>query len=324
MAKIIPDICPLEPATRAFVNGLPDGPPIYTLAPTDARGVLSAVQTSVTPDLLAADTEDRTLAVGPLGATSIRVVRPAGATGTLPAIIYIHGGGWVLGDKQTHDRLVRELAVGAGAVLIFVDYERSPESRFPNAIEQAYAVAQYVAGNASEFDADPSRIAIAGDSVGGNMVAAVTLMAKQRGGPDFRAQLLFYPVTDASMASASYREFAEGPWLTEKAMAWYWDQYLPDKDRRGDILASPVNASVEQLQGLPPALLIVDENDVLRDEGEAYARKLAQAGVRVVSTRYNGTIHDFMMLNPIATTPAARGAVMQAVGFLRKLLAAKA
>lgn len=315
---------PLEPATGAFVGGLPDGPPIYTLTPTDARGVLSAVQQSVTVPLLAVDSEDSTLPVGPSGKTNIRVVRPAGATGTLPAIIYIHGGGWVLGDKQTHDRLVRELAVGANAVLVFVDYDRSPESQYPGAIEQAYAVARHVADNAGAFGADPKRIVIAGDSVGGNMAAAVTLMAKERGGPDFRAQLLFYPVTDASMSSESYKQFADGPWLTAKAMAWYWDQYLPDAARRNEILASPVNASAEQLAGLPQALLIVDENDVLRDEGETYARKLAEAGVPVVAVRYNGTIHDFMMLNPITETPAARGAIGQAIGYLRKVLAAGA
>ena len=315
---------PLEPATKAFVEGLPDGPPIYTLTPADARGVLSSVQQSVSVPLLAVDSEDSTLPVGPAGKTHIRVVRPAGVTGTLPAIIYIHGGGWVLGDKQTHDRLVRELAVGANAVLVFVDYDRSPESQYPGAIEQAYAVARHVAENAAAFGADARRIAIAGDSVGGNMAAAVTLMAKQRGGPDFRAQLLFYPVTDSSMESASYKQFADGPWLTAKAMAWYWDQYLPDVERRREILASPLNASAEQLGGLPQALLIVDENDVLRDEGEAYARKLAEAGVPVTAVRYNGTVHDFMMLNPITRTPAARGAVAQAIDYLRTVFAAAA
>ncbi len=323
MVKATPLISPLEPATQAFLNSLPDGPPIYTLSPADARDVLSAVQTSVAPDLPAVDSEDRMVSVGPAGATSIRIVRPKGRSGPLPAIIYIHGGGWVLGDKQTHDRLVRDLVVGADAVLVFVDYDRAPESQFPNAIEQAYAVARHVGDHPSEFGADPARLVIAGDSVGGNMAAAVTLMAKARGGPAFDAQLLFYPVTDASMSTASYREFADGPWLTAKAMAWYWDQYLPDTSRRGDRLASPLNASIDELRGLPPALLIVDENDVLRDEGEAYGRKLAAAGVKVISARYNGTIHDFMMLNPIATTPAARGAVMQAVDFLRGTFAAK-
>ena len=322
MMKTIASPSPLEPTTSAFVEGLPDGPPIYTLSPADARGVLSAVQQSVPAALPGTLSEDRTLPVGPAGKTDIRVVRPAGAAGTLPAIVYIHGGGWVLGDKQTHDRLVRELAVGAGAVLIFVDYDRAPESQYPNAIEQAYAVARHVADHAEVFDADPARIAVAGDSVGGNMTAAVTLMARERGGPDFVAQLLFYPVTDASMASASYKQFADGPWLTAKAMAWYWDQYLPGTARRGEIFASPVNASAEQLAGLPPALLIVDENDVLRDEGEAYGRQLAAAGVPVTTVRYNGTIHDFMMLNPIAETPAARGAVAQAIGYLRQVFAA--
>jgi acetyl esterase len=321
MTKTVPTPSPLEPATRAFVDGLPDGPPIYTLAPVDARAVLSSVQQSVQPPLPAVDSEDRTLPLGPTGSTDVRIVRPMGRAEALPAIVYIHGGGWVLGDKQTHDRLVRELAVGAEATLIFVDYDRSPESRYPHAIEQAHAVARHVAGHAAEYGVDPARIAIAGDSVGGNMAAAVTLLAKERGGPDFRAQLLFYPVTDAAMDSDSYRQFAEGPWLTAKAMAWYWDQYLPDVSRRGEILASPVNASAGQLGGLPPALVIVDENDVLRDEGEAYARNLAAAGVPVTAVRYNGTIHDFMMLNPISETPAARGAVAQAVAYLRTVFA---
>ncbi|HEY0597981.1 alpha/beta hydrolase, partial [Sphingopyxis sp.] len=180
----------------------------------------------------------------------------------------------------------------------------------------------YVTEHAAALNVDPTRLAIAGDSVGGNMAAAVTLLAKERGGPDFRTQLLFYPVTDAAMDSASYKQFADGPWLTAKAMAWYWDQYLPDLSRRGEILASPVNASAGQLGGLPPALVIVDENDVLRDEGEAYARNLAAAGVPVTAVRYNGTIHDFMMLNPIGETPAARGAVAQAVAYLRTVFAA--
>jgi acetyl esterase len=313
----------LEPSTQAFVDGLPKGPPIYTLTPAGARDVLSSVQKSVAVALPQVDSDDRVLAVGPTGRTNIRVVRPAGATGVLPVVIYTHGGGWVLGDKQTHDRLVRELAVGADAVIVFVDYDRAPEARFPTAIEQAYAVAKYVVEHAEEFGADPTRLVIAGDSVGGNMTAALALMAKTRNGPKIAAQLLFYPVTDASMSTGSYAQFAEGPWLTAKAMAWYWDQYLPEVAMRSDILASPLNATLEQLHGLPPTLLIVDENDVLRDEGEAFARKLALAGVRVVSARYNGTIHDFMMLNPIAETPAGRAAIGQAIGYLRAVFAGR-
>lgn len=311
----------LEPKTSAFVEGLPKGPAIYTLSPSAARDVLSGVQKSVRVPLSDVSILDRELPVGPAGRTSIRIYRPKAAEGALPVVIYTHGGGWVLGGKDTHDRLVRELAAGAGAVVVFVDYERSPEARFPTAIEQSYAVMTYVAANAVEFGADPARLAIAGDSVGGNMTAVIALLAKERKGPKIAAQLLLYPVTDATMSTSSYVQFAEGPWLTKKAMAWYWDQYLPDVAKRADVHASPVNASTDQLRGLPQALLIVDENDVLRDEGEAYGRKLAAAGVPVVSTRYNGTIHDFMMLNPIAETPPVRAAVNQTIGYLRAVFA---
>ena len=313
----------LEPATQAFVDGLTGAPPLYTLAPDAARAVLSDVQHSAEVALPEVSRKDRVLMVGPDGRTNIRIVRPASVTETLPVVVYIHGGGWVIGDKETHDRLIRELAVGANAVIVFVDYDRSPESRFPTAIEQSYAVTRYVAEHAEEFDADAGRLIVAGDSVGGNMATVVALMAKERKGPAIAGQMLLYPVTDASMSTGSYSEFEEGPWLTKKAMAGCWDQYLPDALKRDDIHASPLNASIEQLRGLPRTFLVVDENDVLRDEGEAYGRKLSQAGVKVTSVRYNGTIHDFMMLNPITKTPAVRAAVAQSIGFLRSVFAMK-
>lgn len=312
----------LDPSTQAFVDSLEGSKPIYTLTPDAARAVLSGAQQSVKVALPDVSLKDVVLPVGPNGTTNIRVIRPSAASGKMPVVVYIHGGGWVLGDKETHDRLVRELAVGANAVVVFVDYERSPESRYPAAIEQSYAVVKHIAEHASDLGLDANRLIVAGDSVGGNMATVVALMAKERKGPNIAAQLLFYPVTDASMSSASYRKFAEGPWLTAKGMAWFWDQYLPDHSKRRDIYASPLNASKEQLRGLPQTLLIVDENDVLRDEGEEYGRKLAQAGVRVTSLRYNGTIHDFVMLNPITGTPAARAAVGQAIGYLRHVIAA--
>ncbi|GMA89738.1 alpha/beta hydrolase [Homoserinibacter gongjuensis] len=255
-----------------------------------------------------------------VGEVRVRIVTPKGAEGPLPAVLYIHGGGWVLGNAGTHDRLVRELAVGARAALVFVEYDRSPEARYPVAIEQAYAVAEWITASGAEHGLDASRLAVAGDSVGGNMTAAVTLMAKQRGTVRFVHQSMYYPVTDAAQDTASYREYAEGWYLAAAGMAWFWDAYLPDAEKRSEITASPLRASLEELAGLPPAFLIVDENDVLRDEGEAYARKLTEAGVRTVSVRYNGTVHDFMMLNPLRATAATSAAIAQAVTVLRHAL----
>jgi acetyl esterase len=225
-----------------------------------------------------------------------------------------------LGSKNTHDRLVREIANGVNSAVVFVDYTRSPEAKYPVAIEEAYAATKYIAENGAKMNLDSSRLAVAGDSVGGNMTAALTILAKQRMGPKIVFQALFYPVTDASFDTASYHRFADGPWLTTKAMEWFWNAYAPDVETRKEITACPLRATIEELSGLPPALVIVDENDVLRDEGEAYARKLMQAGVKVTVTRYLGTMHDFMMLNPIASTPAVRAAIAQANNMLVQAL----
>ncbi len=310
----------LEPRTQAFIDSLAaaGGPPLYALSPDDARAVLVKVQ-EVPVEKPAAMIEDTTFPVGPTGSVRIRIVRPE-AKGVLPVLFHIHGGGWILGDKRTHDRLTRELAVGANAAVFFVDYDRSPEARYPTAIEQAYASILYVAEHARELKIDASHMAIFGDSVGGNMSAALMLMAKDRRGPRFALQVLFYPVTDANFETGSYNKFADGPWLTKKAMQWFWDAYLPDIEARKRPTAAPLNATIEQLTGLPDALVAVDENDVLRDEGEAYARKLSQGGVRVTSVRYNGTIHDFALLNPISETPAVRAAIAQATAALRSAL----
>jgi len=309
----------LEPHTQQFVDSLAGAPPIYALSPSDARSVLVRAQ-SAPVGKPSARIEDLTLPAGPTGSVAVRIFRPANADGLLPVVVYFHGGGWILGDRDTHDRLVREIAVGVGAAVVFVDYTRAPEARFPVAIEQAYAATCYVADRSADLRIDPSRLAVVGDSVGGNLAAAITLMAKERRGPKIGFQVLFYPVTDAGFDTASYTLFADGPWLTKRAMQWFWDAYLPNPAARKQPTATPLNASLDQLAGLPEALVIVDENDVLRDEGEAYARKLSDAGVRVTSTRYNGTIHDFVMLNALADTPATRGAIAQAVGALRGAL----
>jgi acetyl esterase len=309
----------LELHTQQFVDSLAAATPIYTLSPANARSVLVRAQ-SIPVGKPSAQIEDVVLPVGPTRSVPIRIVRPADAAEVLPVIMYFHGGGWILGDHDTHDRLIREIAAGAQAAVVFVDYDRAPESRYPVAIEQAYAATRYVADNGASLRIDPLRLAVAGDSVGGNMAAAVTLMAKQRRGPKIAFQVLFYPVTDARFETSSYRRFADGPWLTRRAMEWFWDAYLPDPAARNQPTATPLNAPHDHLAGLPEALVIVDENDVLRDEGEAYARKLSDAGVRVTSVRYNGTIHDFVMLNALADTPATRGAIAQAIAALRGVL----
>jgi acetyl esterase/lipase len=309
----------LETAAQDFSDATSKPPFIYELSPDKARAVLEDVQRSPIdkPDV---EIEDTTIKGGPHGQIAVRLIKPASATGTLPVILYVHGAGWVLGSPQTHDLLVRNLAVGADAAVVFPDYRRAPEAQYPSQIEEAYATAEWIVAHGAEHDLDPSHLAIAGDSVGGNMTIAVTLMAKERGGPSFAAQLLYYPVTDAGMDTESYREFAEGYFLTAAGMEWFWDQYLPDKSRRGDILASPLRAGTDELAELPAALVINGQADVLRDEGEAYATKLRAAGVPVTATRYGGIIHDFVMLHPLAATNAARAATAQGAAFLRAAL----
>jgi acetyl esterase len=278
------------------------------------------VQSSIAVALPPADVEDRVIPGGPTGNVSIRIVRPRDVSGPLPAVMYFHGGGWILGDRQTHDRLVREIATGARAAIVFVDYERSPEAHFPVAIEQAYAATKWAADHGAEAALDTSRLVVAGDSVGGNMATAVAMLAKSRGGPKIAFQMLFYPVTDARFDTPSYEQFTDGPWLTREAMKWFWDAYAPDTKARDEPTASPLRASTEQLAGLPPALVTTNEADVLRDEGEAYAHKLMAAGVRVTAIRYLGTIHDMLLLNPIANTPAPRAALAEANAALRQVL----
>jgi acetyl esterase/lipase len=309
----------LETAAQEFSDATSQPPFIHQLSPDEAREVLEGVQRSAIAKPRV-DVEDLTIQGGPNGQIAVRLIKPAGATGTLPVVLYLHGAGWVLGSPDTHDLLVRNLAVGAHAAVVFPDYRRAPEARYPSQIEESYATAEWIVGHGAERDLDPSHLAIAGDSCGGNLTIAVTLMAKQRGGPSFAAQLLYYPVTDAGMDTDSYHEYAEGYFLTAPAMAWFWDQYLPDKDRRGELLASPLRASTDDLSGLPPAMVVNGQADVLRDEGEAYATRLRAAGVPVTATRYGGIIHDFVMLHPLAGTNAARAATAQGAAFLRDAL----
>jgi acetyl esterase len=309
----------LEPAAQAFVEATADPPYLFELGPIEGRKAVDEVQAGeiAMPDI---DEEWVTVPGGPSGEVSVRIVKPAGATGPLPAVLYIHGAGWVFGDAHTHDRLVRELVVGANAAVVFPEYSLSPEAKYPTAIEEIFAVARWVATQGAAKGLDASRLAVAGDSVGGNMAAALTLLAKERGEVTFVAQVLFYPVTNAAFDTPSYDQFATGYFLRRDGMQWFWDQYTTDDRERAEITASPLRASLEQLAGLPPALVITGEADVLRDEGEAYAAKLRAAGVAVTTVRYAGITHDFVMLNALRGTQAAEGAISQAIAALRAAL----
>jgi len=305
----------LEPAAQQVADAFSKRPFLYEMTPADARQVLEDTQAAPIAKLPV--DEEWTTVPSPAGDVRVRIIKPQGATGMLPVIVYMHGGGWILGNAGTHDRLVRELAVGARAALAFVEYPNSPEAHYPTAIEQGYAVAQCITRIGASNGLDGSRMAVAGESVGGNMAGAMALMAKQRGDVTFVQQSMYYPVTDAAMNTASYEQFATGYYLSRKAMEWFWDAYTPDPAQRAEITASPNQASVEQLTGLPSTFLCVDEADVLRDEGEAYAAKLRSADVPVTTVRYDGTIHDFMLLNALTDTRATRAAIGQASAFLR-------
>ncbi|MFI9508915.1 alpha/beta hydrolase [Nocardia sp. NPDC052566] len=309
----------LEQAAQEFVDATSQPPFLYQLPPEEGRKAVDSVQDSPI-DKPEIDEEWVTVDGGPTGSVRARIVRPQGVTETLPVIVYTHGAGWVFGDAHTHDRLVRDLAVGAHAAVVFPEYDRSPDVRYPVANEQSYRVAQWVTTDGAAKALDPARIAVAGDSVGGNMAIALTLMAKERGDVSFTQQVLFYPVTDANFDTGSYRQFAEGYFLTREGMRWFWDQYTTSAQDRAQITASPLRATTEQLAGLPPALVITAEADVLRDEGEAFAGKLRAAGVPVIQARYGGIIHDFVMVNSMHDTNAAKAAVAQAVSVLRAAL----
>jgi acetyl esterase/lipase len=305
----------LEPAAQQVADAFSKPPFLYDMAPAAARKVLEDAQ-SAPIDKLPVDEEWITVPAA-VGDVRVRIVKPQGTSGPLPVIVYMHGGGWILGNAGTHDRLVRELAVGARAALAFVEYPNSPDAHYPTAIEQGYATAQWITRNGASKGLDASRMAVAGESVGGNMTAALALMAKERGDVTFVQQSIYYPVTDAAMDTASYDQFATGYYLTRKAMEWFWDAYTTDPAQRAEITASPNKASIKQVTGLPPTYLCVDEADVLRDEGEAYAAKLREAGVPVTTVRFDGTIHDFMLLNSLSETRATRAAIDQATTFLR-------
>ena len=311
----------VEHHTQAFLQALEagGGKPLETLSPQDARAVLVGAQTSVKVDLSGVSVSEKTIQAGGQS-IPLTIVRPEGVKGELPVFMFFHGGGWVLGDYPTHARLIRDLVVNSGAVAVYVGYTPSPEAQYPTAIDQAYAATRWVGEHGKEIQVDSSRLAVAGNSVGGNMAAVVALKAKEAGTPKLSFQLLLWPVTDANLETASYNQFAQGHFLTKPLMKWFWDNYTTDPKQRAERFASPLQATTEQLKGLPPALVQTAEFDVLRDEGEAYARKLDAAGVTVTAVRYNGMIHDYGLLNPLAHIPAVQAALRQAGAELKQHL----
>ncbi|WP_338769080.1 alpha/beta hydrolase [Massilia sp. METH4] len=306
----------VEHQTAGFLKAIEGGKPMEQMTPQEARAVLVGAQAGSKVILPPAEVSEKTVTLDGKP-VKLTIVRPAGAKGQTPAFMFFHGGGWVLGDYPTHERLVRDLVAGSGATAVFVNYTPSPEAGYGVAINEAYAATRWVAAHGAEIGVDGKRLAVAGNSVGGNMAAVVSLMAKDRGGPALRAQVLLWPVTDANFDTPSYRQYADGHFLTRNMMQWFWDNYTRDAAARKEIYASPLQASTQQLKGLPPTLIQTAEFDVLRDEGEAYGRKLDAAGVTVKSVRYNGMIHDFGLLNALADVPAVRGAMEQAAGELK-------
>jgi acetyl esterase/lipase len=305
----------INPQVRAFLSELnKDSSPFWELA--KPQEILTGLQNKTAVDMSGVAVVEKTITQDQR-TVKLYVMTPHNITNKPGVLLFIHGGVWIVGNFQNHQRLLRDLVVGSGQVGVFVEYTPLPSAKFPTQLEESYAALKWISTHAGEFGADGDRIAIAGNSVGGNMTAALTLMAKDRKGPKIAYQLLLIPATDASVDTASYHEFATGRFLPRAFMKYGWDLYAPDEKTRNNPYVSPLRASNEELRGLPPALVITAENDPLRDEGEAYARKLADAGVPVTTTRYNGTIHDFVLLNALRDLPETQFALRQSSDAIR-------
>lgn len=310
----------IDKGTKEFLKVLNSGgPALESLSKEDARNVLVNAQASVKVDVSGIEESEKMIEAGGFK-IKLNIVRPEGVKGNLPVFMFVHGGGWVLGDFPTHKRFVRDLVVLSGCVAVFINYTPSPEAKFPQAINEIYAATKWVAEHGLEINVDGKKLAIVGNSAGGDMAAATAIMAKEKGGPDLKLQILFWPVTDATFSQKSYEIFSQDRFLTTSVMKWMWDQYTADSKERATRFASPLQATIEQLKGLPPTLIQVAENDILRDEGEAYGRKLDEAGVKVTTIRCNGMIHDFGLLNALAMLPTTRSLFEHAAAELKKYL----
>ena len=310
----------IDRRSRAFLEVVnQDSSPFWELPGDEPRNVVTALQERTPVDVSGITVESRGIEVAGRE-VGLFVVRPAEATGTLPVFMFFHGAVWIAGNFENHKRLVRDLVVGSQAAAVFVEYTPVPDARYPVQVDEAYHATRWVAEHGEQIGLDVSRIAVTGNSVGGNMAAAVTLMVHDKGGANIVYQQLLWPALDTDLETPSYRAFAEGRFLPREFMRYGWDHYAPDLETRRHRYVAPLKATVEQLRGLPPTLIQTAENDVLRDEGEAYARKLDEAGVDVTCVRYNGAIHDFALLNGLRAVPSTGAALRQAAGDLARHL----
>lgn len=310
----------IDPQVRSFLAKInKDSSPFWELPQPKPQEILTGLQAQTIVDMSGVTTSERTITQD--GRTvKLYIMKPEQMSSNPGVLFFIHGGVWIVGNFQNHQRPLRDLVVGSGQIGVFVEYTPLPQAKFPTQLEESYAALKWVAANAQELGADGTRIAVAGNSVGGNMTAALALMTKDRKGPRIGYQVLLIPATDASVDTQSYHEYGTGRFLARAFMKYGWDLYAPDAKTRDNPYVSPLRASTDQLKGLPPALVITAENDPLRDEGEAYARKLKDAGVTVAAVRYNGTIHDFVLLNAIRHVPSTEAAIDQINDGLRQHL----
>lgn len=313
----VADDSDISPPVRQFLVKLnKNSSPFWELPQPKPQEVLTALQNQTPADMSGVTISEQSLTVD--GRTiKLYIMKPEHMEGNPGVILFIHGAVWIAGNFENHKSLVRDLVVGSGQPAVFPELTNLPVGKYPVPLDQSYATLEWITAHASEFGADGSRIAVAGNSVGGNMTAAITLMAKDRKGPKISYQVLLWPATNAGVDTCSYEKFANDRFLSRSFMKYGWDRYAPTASERDNPYVSPLRASLDHLKGLPPALVITDENDVLRDEGEAYGHRLQDAGVPAVSTRYDGTIHDFGLLNALADLPTTKAMILQVATGIR-------
>ena len=307
--------------TKEFLKVLNDSDtPVESLPPSEARKVLEGAQSSVKVDLSGIEEVHKTIQSEGLS-VKIIIVRPKGKKEKLPVFMFLHGGGWVLGDYPTHKRLVRDLVVESGFASVFVEYTRSPEAKFPQALDEIYAATKWVSEHGDEINVDGKNLAIVGNSVGGNMTIGTSLRAKKKKGPKIKGQILLWPYSEASTEAKSYRKYGEERFLTTSLMEWMRNNYVNDRREWDNIYVSPMRATKEELKGLPPTLIEVAENDILRVDGETLGRHLDEAGVDVTTVRFNGVIHDWGLLNGFAKIAPTKSLIVFTAAMLKKYLA---